>query len=482
MAVRSPWTPIFDSDRQDGTVVVGNTPAFVSATFSAVGTGASVTDGTLELTLPSFNEGDIGLIHVASIRVVTNDAWTPHPYVSGWELCKTEGDAAGAPYTYIRLWTFWREMQAGDSTSVTVNTPSAGGNASGICYVIANGDPYGSFAEDKYTAAALSGAGTLPNDDGTAGGVMINAIVRAGVSAVSLTSAQDFTFIDNVTGSGTNVNRSVAAAYRELSTGGSIVQPTWTDTGSAVVGSSFNIPVASTPSIGSLATEIAALSPVGYWKLNETSGTTATDSSGNGRNGTYSGSYTLAAVTGGDGDDYVDFGVSARGLVTIADNNVWTAGTAGFTVFCLFRPHGTTSDVLVSKATNPYEWALSTSGTGNGGTFWRSTGAAVTSTFGSFTNSTNTWAATAMVVADTPKPSRPIYVYHSSAKNPGHVGTFAGLTPYSNTTAQVVIGDRGDNNGQFFDGNMAHVFILDRRMYAYEWRRLIRAAEIEGWF
>ena len=34
-------------------------------------------------------------------------------------------------------------------------------------------------------------------------------------------------------------------------------------------------------------------SPLGYWRLGETSGTTAADSSGNGRNGTYTGTYTL---------------------------------------------------------------------------------------------------------------------------------------------------------------------------------------------
>ena len=34
-------------------------------------------------------------------------------------------------------------------------------------------------------------------------------------------------------------------------------------------------------------------SPLGYWRLGETSGTTAADSSGNGRNGTYAGTFTL---------------------------------------------------------------------------------------------------------------------------------------------------------------------------------------------
>lgn len=38
---------------------------------------------------------------------------------------------------------------------------------------------------------------------------------------------------------------------------------------------------------------ILSHSPLGYWRLGETSGTTAADSSGNGRNGTYTGTYTL---------------------------------------------------------------------------------------------------------------------------------------------------------------------------------------------
>ena len=40
-------------------------------------------------------------------------------------------------------------------------------------------------------------------------------------------------------------------------------------------------------------TEVLADSPYAYWKFNEPSGTTATDSSGNGRNLTYNGTYTL---------------------------------------------------------------------------------------------------------------------------------------------------------------------------------------------
>jgi hypothetical protein len=52
---------------------------------------------------------------------------------------------------------------------------------------------------------------------------------------------------------------------------------------------------------------ILADSPVLFWKLNETSGTVATDASGNSYNGTYTGSYTQAVTGIGDGETGVNF-------------------------------------------------------------------------------------------------------------------------------------------------------------------------------
>ena len=51
------------------------------------------------------------------------------------------------------------------------------------------------------------------------------------------------------------------------------------------------------------ASEVLADSPLGYWQLDETSGSTATDSSGNGRHGTYLGGITLGtpSAVGGTG-------------------------------------------------------------------------------------------------------------------------------------------------------------------------------------
>ena len=72
-------------------------------------------------------------------------------------------------------------------------------------------------------------------------------------------------------------------------------------------------------------------SPVGYWRLGETSGTTAADSSGNGHNGTYTGTYTLGrpslipsdtanGALGCNGTGFVNLTTSA-GLFQIAG---WT--------------------------------------------------------------------------------------------------------------------------------------------------------------
>jgi hypothetical protein len=61
--------------------------------------------------------------------------------------------------------------------------------------------------------------------------------------------------------------------------------------------------------------------PVGYWKLDETSGTVAADSSGNSRNGTYSGTYTQGqpGLTGNSGTSTY-FNGGATSYVSIPSN------------------------------------------------------------------------------------------------------------------------------------------------------------------
>lgn len=68
--------------------------------------------------------------------------------------------------------------------------------------------------------------------------------------------------------------------------------------------------------------KVLALSPIAYWKMAEPSGTTALDSSGNSRNGTYS-NVTLGVTGIGDGKTAASFN-GANSL-----NNVYSASLAG---------------------------------------------------------------------------------------------------------------------------------------------------------
>lgn len=65
---------------------------------------------------------------------------------------------------------------------------------------------------------------------------------------------------------------------------------------------------------------ILSRSPVGYWRLGESSGTNATDSGGNGYNGTYTGGFSLsqAGVIFGDANAAVDLDGSS-GFVFLGD-------------------------------------------------------------------------------------------------------------------------------------------------------------------
>lgn len=69
--------------------------------------------------------------------------------------------------------------------------------------------------------------------------------------------------------------------------------------------------------------KVIALAPIAYWPLADASGATATDESGNGRNGTYT-SVTLGATGIGDGRTAATFVAASSSLV-----NVYTAGLAG---------------------------------------------------------------------------------------------------------------------------------------------------------
>lgn len=79
---------------------------------------------------------------------------------------------------------------------------------------------------------------------------------------------------------------------------------------------------------------VLALSPEGYWRLGETSGTTAADTSGHSRDGTYSGTYTLgsASLVPSDTSDKA-LSLAGSGYVSIPHSSSFDVGSA-FSFFC----------------------------------------------------------------------------------------------------------------------------------------------------
>ena len=119
-------------------------------------------------------------------------------------------------------------------------------------------------------------------------------------------------------------------------------------------GAAITVATSAAPAPVGLDAAITALSPVGYWKLNETSGTQATDYSGNGRHGTYTGSYTLGGQNG-----FVS--LSPGGYVEIPDADDFSIPGTGMTFVALVRSTSYRNDrgAVVSKAdAGSYEWRM----------------------------------------------------------------------------------------------------------------------------
>lgn len=181
--------------------------------------------------------------------------------------------------------------------------------------------------------------------------------------------------------------------------------------------------------------EVLADNPVGYWQLDELSGTTASDSSGNGRDGTYQGTYTL----GQDGVTPGGYGVQFNGgSVQINDDDVWSASTTGeLTVEGWIRSSDTNGSLVSKGAGSNYEWDIHR-GSGGVGTF--KVGNLTTDTgLGSFSFGALSSTTASHLVATIDGTS--VVVYKNGVQTDS--GTLSGSP--SNGTAKVVIADRGDS-------------------------------------
>jgi hypothetical protein len=102
---------------------------------------------------------------------------------------------------------------------------------------------------------------------------------------------------------------------------------------------------------------VMADSPVGYWKLNESSGTTAADDSGNSRNGTYVNTPTLSVTSllPATGGTAVSFAGGSSERVTVAHNSAFNLAStsAQFTFECwvkLDSPSSAALQIIADKS------------------------------------------------------------------------------------------------------------------------------------
>lgn len=95
-----------------------------------------------------------------------------------------------------------------------------------------------------------------------------------------------------------------------------------------------------------------ALGPKLYWRLDESTGTTANDASGNGNAGTYSGGVTLGATGGlaGDSDTAVNLNNSATGLVVANSYAPYVVGSQRTFVGIAFRNATTDADGIFGSS------------------------------------------------------------------------------------------------------------------------------------
>lgn len=202
---------------------------------------------------------------------------------------------------------------------------------------------------------------------------------------------------------------------------------------------------------------VLADSPIGYWPLTDTTGTTAVDLSGNGRPGTYSGGYSLAAtqlspllgnVVDLDGtDDYID----------IADNTAWspTGGSALFTVEAWIKPSAVnrTAAFIVSKH---QEWQLRIESDGK--ILWDVNQSGISPVMSCTSPNPLTAGSRYHVVATFSRvlPKVELLINGTSV---------ASSTSYSNnvvdTTNSLRIGGRSDNAGNEFIGSMGHIALYN---------------------
>lgn len=233
------------------------------------------------------------------------------------------------------------------------------------------------------------------------------------------------------------------------------------------------------PTPPTLSEAIIALAPAGYWQLDETSGTTAVDSSGNGRNGTYSGTFTLAAQ---DGHVTMD----GAGFVEVASAAALSIGSGGLSVFALVRP-SVLDDIryiaskLRADATH-YEWAMMQAIPADSlrSVAWSVGGSNQMGEIAGSIMVTDEWQAVAFTM-----PTVTLDARYEMFRNSGTPLTTSPLqTAAASATAgdgPVHLGGRPDQTTTRYRGALAHVAIFSSQLTSAQIGVMMDAAEREGY-
>lgn len=222
------------------------------------------------------------------------------------------------------------------------------------------------------------------------------------------------------------------------------------------------------------------LAPVGYWPLNETSGSTVNDESGNGYDGTYVGSPTLADRTGPDGGSYVQ--IDTDKYASIPDEDVFSTVTGpGLSIAMLVYSDSLSHDQqnLIRKAE---EWFIF-SEQNTGQLSWRQiTSTGNTAAQLNFTDkniSVGQWHLV-IVTAENQLNTAEMNLYLDST-TPATGTALVGVGNSSNRATAVEFGRNTGFSTNEFIGNMAHVAIWDRVLTGTEIAQLVASAQSNGW-
>lgn len=235
------------------------------------------------------------------------------------------------------------------------------------------------------------------------------------------------------------------------------------------------------PPVPTLEEAILALGPVGYWPLDEAAGSTATDQSGNGRNGTYTGTYTLQGQDG--------LATFNGGYVNIPDNDAFTINTAegGRTVFALCKPTSLPTGrkfVVTKGAASNYEWELDLYDTQKVSSIIMDPAGAVLMYEEKPGVVTTAWQGIAFASPAVVKNARfSLYRNSGTALASTQVPQTGSPAAYANGTGPVRIAHRGDLAAdQNFVGAIGHVAIFPGRLTDSQVGTIMTAAANEGWF